>query len=162
MEEFNTIGISLSWQAETQDGSMPTGQYHKLYFLTSIGDIGGDEESLEVTTLDNTWSVFMGSVKGDDGKLEVGAIFTAAFRASWENILAQHKRIWWKISIPEMEEAFYFAGEPSELGSPGLGVNEVFEGTVYITINEVAGWSEATAIPGNAIAGLAVAGWSPV
>lgn len=177
MYELTTIGITLGWKAETQSGLMPAGDYTTINNITSIGDLGGDAEALEVTDLGDGWSVFISAVRGGEGKLPIGANFTSAFRQQWTDIVtasveakSEARRIWWKICVPDFGGdgtplAFYFAGDPSELSSPGFGVDEAYEGETEITVNEIAGWTpyeeNASAVAGIAIAGYAIAGWSP-
>ena len=145
--ELNTIGITLGYCAEVTAGTKPTSGYTTIANITSIGEISADPDTLEVTNLSDTFKRYIAGVKDTGGNIEVGANFTAAFKTAWaaavtaySTAFAASKALWWQVHVPSFGD-FYFAGEPIDLGLPGIEVNQVFAGTVNIIPNQVAGWA---------------------
>jgi hypothetical protein len=55
MLELSTIGIRLKYAAESTAGTKPTTGYTEIANITSIGEIAGSPDQLEVTNLVDTW-----------------------------------------------------------------------------------------------------------
>ena len=53
--ELSTIGIKLQYCAEATAGTKPTTGYTEIANITSIGEIAGSPDQLEVTNLVDTW-----------------------------------------------------------------------------------------------------------
>lgn len=55
MLELSTIGIQLKYAPEATAGTKPTTGYTEILNITSIGEIAGSPDQLEVTNLSDTW-----------------------------------------------------------------------------------------------------------
>ena len=55
MLELSTIGIKFLYCAETTAGTKPSTGYTEIANITSIGEIAGSPDQLEVTNLVDTW-----------------------------------------------------------------------------------------------------------
>lgn len=147
--ELSTIGITLGYAVESTAGTMPTTGFTAIGDITSIGEISAEPDKLEVTNLVDTWKRFIEGVKSGAESVPIGANFTAAFKTAWEAArtaalggVSSSKACWWEVTVPNFGK-FHFAGMPSELGIPEIGVNQVFAGTANITVNQIAGWAAA-------------------
>lgn len=147
--ELSTIGITLSYAMEATAGTRPTTGWTVVDNITSLGEISANPEKLEVTNLVDTWHRYIDGLKGGSEEVTVGANFTSAFKTAWEAArtaaqggVAENKACWWKITVPNFAD-FLFAGMPSELGLPEIGVGEVFAGEVSVSLNQIAGWVTA-------------------
>lgn len=55
MLELSTIGITIGYCAESTAGTKPSTGYTNIANITSIGEIAGSPDQLEVTNLVDTW-----------------------------------------------------------------------------------------------------------
>lgn len=144
--ELSTIGITIGYAVETTAGTRPTA-YTNIPNVTSIGEISAEPEQLEVTDLSDTWRRYIDGLKGGAENVNLGVNLTAAFKTLWDALVtasetgkASNKATWFKVTVPNFGSDFYFAGMPSDIGLPEIGVGEVFDGETSITVNQVAGW----------------------
>jgi hypothetical protein len=98
-------------------------------------------DTLEATTLDETeYKTYVKGLKDLGGALPFGFNLTEELMDKWEDLMDTYeagklanKETWFAIVIPGLTKAFFFTGEPSEMGLPETGVNQVLEITNYIT-----------------------------
>lgn len=148
--ELSTIGISLKYAAETTAGTKPTTGYTDIANITSIGELAGTPDQLDVTNLQDTWRRYIAGVKDTGGDVSIGANLTAAFRTAWETLVTAYatafaagKAMWFEVNVPNLG-SFYFSGEPTDLGLPGIEVNQVLQVTAHIIPNTISGWGTAS------------------
>lgn len=146
--ELSTIGITLKYAAEVTAGTRPETFANAIPNITSIGELSGQPDQLEVTDLSDTWKRYIAGVKDTGGDLPIGANFTTAFKNAWEGAVTAYatakaagKAFWWQVAVPNFSN-FYIAGEPTDLGLMGAEVNQVLAGTAHIIPNQVAGWDD--------------------
>lgn len=146
--ELSTIGITLKYAAEATAGTRPETFTNAIPNITSIGELSGQPDQLEVTDLSDTWKRYIAGVKDTGGDLAIGVNLTAAFKTAWAAAVSAYatakaagKAVWWQVAVPNFGN-FYIAGEPTDLGLMGAEVNQVLAGTVHIIPNQVAGWAE--------------------
>ena len=53
--------------------------------------------------------------------------------SAYNTAKTDEKNVWFAIVIPKLTKAYYFSGNPSEMGLPETSVNSVLEITNYIT-----------------------------
>lgn len=145
--ELSTIGITFGYAVETTAGTRPTTGFTHFNDITSIGEITGEPETIEVTNLLDTWHRYIEGLKDSGESVPIGANFTKAFLTAWTAARtaavagkALDKACWWEVGVTGFGK-FYFAGIPAEVGLPEIGVGEAFAGEVNITINDIAGWT---------------------
>jgi len=150
MLELSTIGIRLKYAAESTAGTKPSTGYTEIANITSIGEIAGSPDQLEVTNLVDTWKRYIAGVKDAGGDIQIGANLTAAFRTAWETLVTAYatafaagKSMWFEVVVPNLG-SFYFSGEPVELGLPGIEVNQVLQVNAHIIPNSIGGWAESS------------------
>lgn len=146
--ELSTIGITFGYAPETTAGTKPT-TFTNIEDITSIGGLSANAEALEVTNLVDTWKRYIEGVKDTGGAMNIGANFTAKFKTTWQTLrtaaetaFADGKLMWFEVTVPNFGK-FHFAGMPSDLPLPEIGVNDVFNGEVSIMPNKVDGWANA-------------------
>lgn len=144
--ELTTIGIKLGYAAETTAGTKPS-TFTDIPNITSIGEMSAQPDQLDCSNLADTWKRYVQGQKDSGGNIAVGANFTKAFLTLWNTIVSAYatahaagKAMWFEVEVTGFG-AFYFTGEPAEMGLPGIEVNQVFAGTVNITPNSIAGWT---------------------
>ena len=152
--ELSTAGILVKYAAETTAGTRPTTGYTSIPNITEISSLNPEPNTLEVTDLaDTQWKRFIAGLKDVGGSVSLTANFTSAFKTAWEAVVTAYgtaasaspaKAMWFEIYVPGFA-SFYFAGKPAAMGFDGASVDSVFQGSVYITPNQIEGWGTSSA-----------------
>lgn len=134
------IGVKLGYAAETTAGERPSAGYKALPDIKSTPSLNSTPNTADATTFDNEeYTTYVELLKDLGGALEFSANFTQALIDEWGsmmetyNALSGGKRMWYTISVPGVDKAVFFAGQPSEMGIPEMSANSLVETSVYIT-----------------------------
>lgn len=146
--ELSTAGIQIGYAVESTAGTRPS-TFTSIPNVKTIGDMNPEPSTYEVTDLsDTSYKRYIGALKDIGGAVSLTVNITSAFMGVWESVvsaantgLASNKACWFQVSVPNVTKKFYFAGQPTSLGLPQIETDAVFEGDVYITPNQVAGWA---------------------
>ena len=138
---LSTLGITLHYAVETEAETRPTTGYKEIKGPKSTPSLNPSPETLETTTLnEKEYKSYIDGLKDLGGALEFTFNLTQELITSWDTLMADYtagiatgKRTWFCIDIPGLSEAFYFPGNPSEMGLPETSVNSVLEITNYVT-----------------------------
>ena len=138
---LSTLGITLHYAVETEVEQRPTKGYKEIKGPKTTPSLNPSPETLETTTLnEKEYKTYIDGLKDLGGALEFTFNLTQELVTSWDALMTDYtagiatgKRTWFCIDIPGLEEAFYFPGNPSEMGLPETSVNSVLEITNYIT-----------------------------
>lgn len=149
--EISTAGIKISHATETTAGTRPTASsaYTALNNIYAIGEMNPEPATYDVTDLSDTvWKRYIAALKDMGGAIALSAHLNNDFISTWNTLCASAataratgKKTWFCVEIPDVTNAFYIAGMPSELGLPAIDTDAVFEGDVYIAPEEIAGWA---------------------
>lgn len=147
---LSTAGILFGYGVETSKGVKPT-EFNQIERAMSLPALNPQPEALEVTPLDATeWKEYINGLKDTGGALAIRFSLNNAFRASWNAFVEAYKtakvsdlKTWVEFYIPEMEDAFFFACEPAELGFGGAEPNAHLEIEAYVTPIGNIGWDTA-------------------
>ncbi len=144
---LSTLGIKMGYAEGTTatytnaNEDLPTAGFVQLVGVKSTPSLNPSPDTLETTTLEETeYKTYVDGLKDLGGALEFTFNLTEDLISQWDVLMAayedatsQLKRIWFVIAIPGLENAYYFPGNPSEMGLPETSVNSVLETTNYIT-----------------------------
>ncbi len=138
---LSTAGIALKYAVEATKGTRPTTGYTRIYGAKSTPSLNPAPDTLETTTLDETeFKTYIDGLKDLGGALEFTFNLTEDLITAWDALIeayetakADQKATWFVIEIPGLTNAFYFTGNPSDMGLPETSVNSVLEITNYIT-----------------------------
>lgn len=139
--DLSTAGVQLLYAAETTAGTRPTTGYTRIRGIKSTPSLNPAPDTLETTTLDELeYKTYIDGLKDLGGALEFTFNLTEELITNWGNLMtayttakASGKAIWFEILVPGLTNAFFFTGNPSEMGLPETEVNAVLEITNYIT-----------------------------
>jgi hypothetical protein len=139
--DLSTAGVHMYYAVEATAGTRPTSGYVDLPGIKSTPSLNPATDALESTTLnETTWKTYVQGLKDLGGSLEFTFNLTQALLDAWETLIdsaatakAAGKSTWFAIVVPGLTKAFYFTGNPSEMGLPETEVNAVLEITNYIT-----------------------------
>ena len=138
---LSTAGVQLWYAVETSAGVRPTSGYVRIKGIKSTPSLNPAPDTLETTTLDETeYKTYIDGLKDLGGALEFTFNLTEELITNWGTLMttyttakASGKAIWFEILVPGLTNAFFFTGNPSEMGLPETEVNSVLEITNYIT-----------------------------
>lgn len=138
---LSTAGVELWYAVEATSGTRPTTGYTRLRGIKSTPSLNPAPDSLETTTLDETeYKTYIDGLKDIGGALEFTFNLTEELITNWDALMtayttgkASSKATWFEIVVPGLTKAFFFTGNPSEMGLPETEVNSVLEITNYIT-----------------------------
>lgn len=147
---MSTAGMNLCYGIETTSGVKPI-EFHIIQGATSLSEISSEKEQIEVTPLSATdYKEYVGGLADPGGVWEVGFNESNVLHETWSEIVEAYRtatvdglRMWFQAYHPKLDEAFFVVGEPNILGFGGAEVAGVYTNTARITLNQVAGWSEA-------------------
>lgn len=138
---LSTIGVRLYYGVEETAGERPTSGYTRIFGIKSTPSLNPAPDTIETTTLDELeYKTYVDGLKDLGGALEFTFNLTENLITEWDDLMATYKtakaaekNIWFAIVIPGLTKAYYFSGNPSEMGLPETSVNSVLEITNYIT-----------------------------
>ena len=138
---LSTAGIKLGYAVETEVGVRPTTGFTQLIGIKSTPSLNPSPDTLETTTLEETeYKTYIDGLKDLGGALEFTFNLTEDLINQWDGLMTAYeaakmteKRTWFVIVIPGLTKAYYFPGNPSNMGLPETSVNAVLETTNYIT-----------------------------
>lgn len=139
--DLSTAGVQLLYAAETTAGTRPTSGYTRIKGIKSTPSLNPAPDTLETTTLDELeYKTYIDGLKDLGGALEFTFNLTEELITNWGTLMTTYttakaggKAIWFEILVPGLTNAFFFTGNPSEMGLPETEVNSVLEITNYIT-----------------------------
>ena len=148
--DLSTAGVSVQYAVEVTAGTRPVSGYTAIPGIKSIPDINPQPTSIDATTLEATeWKSYIPGLKDPGGALGFTANNTEAFQTAWTALREASKTakeagkvIWFAVVIPGLTKAFYFAGEPADLGLSAIEVDSVLEVGPFITPGKIEGWAE--------------------
>ena len=138
---LSTAGIKLLYAVEATAGTRPTSGYTRIRGIKSTPSLNPAPDTLETTTLDETeFKTYIDGLKDLGGALEFTFNLTEELITTWETLMDAYeagklanKATWFCIVVPGLTKAFFFTGNPSDMGLPETEVNAVLEITNYIT-----------------------------
>lgn len=132
---LSTIGVHLKYAVEATAGTRPTSGYTDLVGVKSIPSFSPAPDDLETTTLNETeYKTYIPGLKDLGGTLQFTFNLSQEIKNIWDALMTASatakvasKRTWFEIVVPGLTESLFFPGEPSAMGLPEMGVNEVAE-----------------------------------
>ena len=148
--EVVSLGVKLGYCVETTAGTRPSTSYTNLPGITSVPSFDPQPENIETTTLNETeYRTYVQGLKGVENA-EFGYYlsqdFVTAYNtmySAYETAKASNKGMWFVIHFPTtsgFNKDFFFRGQPSKLGLPGIEVNSVISGNFTITPEQIHGY----------------------
>ena len=149
---LSTAGVTIGYAVETEVGKRPTTGYTKIPDIKEVPEMNPEPETLESTTLEATeYKTYIEGLKDLGGALAFLANFTTELETAWATLVtaykaakAEGKSVWFEVKHPGLEKSVFFAGQPSAMGLPAMGVNAILETNLYITPTNAPVWETKT------------------
>lgn len=147
----STIGMKVFYAVEQTAGTRPTAAsaYTQIPGIKEIPGLGEEATAIDVTPLEELeFMRYVAGLKDTGGNIAFVANNTNAFQTAWTTLvsayqtgIADDKNTWFCITHPNLENAFYFTGEPVNLGLSAASVNEALNANANVVAGEVTGWA---------------------
>ena len=125
-------GITLSYKAAGES----SGQYTALTNLQEIPELGGDSESIEITTLADAAHMYTDGIKNYGDSLSFTFLYE---NTQFETLNALTGSTSWQVKLPD-ETTCSFTGT-SSVKLAGVGVNSALTYTLNIKPNSAMTWA---------------------
>ena len=149
----STIGMKVFYAVEATAGTRPTAAsaYTQIPGIREIPGLGEETSAIDVTPLEELeFMRYVAGLKDTGGNISFTANNTNAFQAAWAALVAAYqtgiasdKDTWFCITHPNLTNAFYFTGEPVNLGISAASVNEALNASANVVASKVIGWAAA-------------------
>jgi len=147
----STVGMKVFYAVEQTAGTRPTAAsaYTQIPGIKEIPGLGEEATAIDVTPLEELeFMRYVAGLKDTGGNIAFVANNTNAFQTAWSTLvsayqtgIADDKNTWFCITHPNLENAFYFTGEPVNLGLSAASVNEALNANANVVAGEVTGWA---------------------
>ena len=147
----STIGMKVYYAVESTAGTRPTAQsaYTQIVGIKDIPSIAEEANAIDVTPLEElNFMQYVAGLKDSGGTIAFTANNTNEFQTAWSALvsayatgIASNKNTWFVITHPNLNNAFYFTGEPVALGFSGASVNEALNATANVIAGKIEGWA---------------------
>ena len=147
----STVGMKVFYAVEQTAGTRPTAAsaYTQIPGIKEIPGLGEEATAIDVTPLEELeFMRYVAGLKDTGGNIAFVANNTNAFQTAWTTLvsayqtgIADDKNTWFCITHPDLDNAFYFTGEPVNLGLSAASVNEALNANANVVAGEVTGWA---------------------
>lgn len=141
----SSLEITLSYGVETTSGEKPS-VFTLLNRINAIGGITIEPETIDASALEDKVERSVAGRSTTGGTFPITINLTDETIEEWEELIETYKgldsglRMWFQISSPYLERAFYVTGQPPlEIPMPDMSQNELLTAELPITIDEYIG-----------------------
>ena len=147
----STVGMKVFYSVESTAGTRPTAAsaYTQIPGIKEIPGLGEEATAIDVTPLEELeFMRYVAGLKDTGGNIAFVANNTNAFQTAWTTLVSAYetgieadKNTWFCITHPNLDNAFYFTGEPVNLGLSAASVNEALNANANVVAGIVEGWA---------------------
>jgi len=140
---LSTLGITFGYAV----GSSKPASFTQLERIVSIGEASVQNETIDVSCLEDFVSKFVRGRGTVTDTLPVVVNWTDEVEAQWDAVLTAFagrsagQSMWFEIIVPgKTKAAFFKAQPPTALPIPSMDQNASFQNTMNLTVEELVGW----------------------
>ena len=145
---LSTLGITFGYAV----GSSKPSSFTQLERIVSIGEASVQNETIDVSCLEDFVSKFVRGRGTVTDTLPVVVNWTDEVEAQWDAVLTAFagrtagQSMWFEIIVPgKTKAAFFKAQPPTTLPIPSMDQNASFQNTMNLTVEELVGWDTKVA-----------------
>ena len=145
---LSTLGITFGYAV----GSTKPSSFTQLERIVSIGEAAVENETIDVSTLEDYTSKFVRGRGTVTDSIPVVVNWTDEVQAQWEAVLTAYngrssgETMWWEIIVPDKTKAAFFkAAPPTALPIPEHTGNASYTATMNLVVEELVGWDTKVA-----------------
>lgn len=136
---LNTAGVTVGYVAEATAGTRPTTGYTLIPEIKEIPSFNPAPDTLETTVLSETdYKTYIFGLKDLGGSLTFKANYNDDLITAWETMVTAYealtggKGLWIEIKHPSLTKSVFFKAQPSDMGVPAMGVNQILETELFL------------------------------
>ena len=145
---LSTLGITFGYAV----GSSKPSSFTQLERIVSIGESAIENETIDVSTLEDLTSKFVRGRGTVTDTIPVVVNWTDEVQAQWEAVLSAYdgrtagETMWWEIIVPgKTKAAFFKAAPPTALPIPEHTGNVSYQATMNLVMEDLVGWDTKVA-----------------
>ena len=145
---LSTLGITFGYAV----GSTKPDSFTQLHRIVSIGEASIENETIDVSTLEDMTSKFVRGRGTVTDSIPVVVNWTDEVEAEWNAVLTAYagrtsgQTMWWEIIVPgKTKAAFFKAAPPTALPIPSMEQNASFQNTMNLVMEDLVGWDAKVA-----------------
>ena len=145
---LSTLGITFGYAV----GSTKPSSFTQLERIVSIGEAAVENETIDVSTLEDYTSKFVRGRGTVTDSIPVVVNWTDEVEAQWDAVLTAYagrtsgQTMWWEIIVPDKNKAAFFkAAPPTALPIPEHTGNASYTATMNLVVEELVGWDTKVA-----------------
>jgi hypothetical protein len=151
----SSLGVSLSYGVETTTDTKPT-SFTELNRINTIGGVSLSTEQIDASALFDKITRYIGGRQDTGGTFPVTINLTDETIAEWTAVISAYdaldtdKRMWFQVSAPKLEKAFFIVAQPPEtLPMPEFSQNTLLTAELTLIIEEYKGMDAKVAPTGG-------------
>ena len=140
---LSTLGITFGYGV----GSSKPASFTQLERIVSIGEASVQNETIDVSCLEDFVSKFVRGRGTVTDTLPVVVNWTDEVEAQWDDVLtafnnrSSGESMWFEVIVEgKAKAAFFKAQPPTALPIPSMEQNASFQNTMNLTVEELVGW----------------------
>ena len=145
---LSTLGITFGYAV----GSSKPSSFTQLERIVSIGEVSVEQESIDVSCLEDYVSKFVRGRGTATDTLAVVVNWTDEVETQWDAVLTAYgnmtsgQSMWFEIIVPgKTKAAFIKAAPPTTLPIPSHEQNASYQNTINLLVEELVGWDTKVA-----------------
>lgn len=145
---LSTLGITFGYAV----GSTKPSSFTQLERIVSIGEAAVENETIDVSTLEDYTSKFVRGRGTVTDSIPVVVNWTDEVQTQWEALLTAYagktsgQSMWFEIIVPNKTKAAFFkAAPPTALPIPEHTGNASYTATINLVVEELVGWDTKVA-----------------
>lgn len=145
---LSTLGITFGYAV----GSTKPQSFTQLERIVSIGEAAVENETIDVSTLEDYTSKFVRGRGTVTDSIPVVVNWTDEVQTQWEAVLTAYagrtsgQTMWFEIIVPNKTKAAFFkAAPPTALPIPEHTGNASYTATINLVVEELVGWDTKVA-----------------
>lgn len=145
---LSTLGITFGYAV----GSSKPSSFTQLERIVSIGESAIENETIDVSTLEDLTSKFVRGRGTVTDTIPVVVNWTDEVQTQWEAVLTAYdgrsagETMWWEIIVPgKTKAAFFKAAPPTALPIPEHTGNVSYQATMNLVMEDLVGWDTKVA-----------------
>ena len=145
--EITTVGAKVAYCFETTSGTRPTTGYTVLPDVNEAPEFDLSVETIDASNITDKITRYVPGRQDPGGDASYTLNHTDAVIDAWASIVssaatnyALGKRLWWAYIYPDADDAYFWAGQPLDLGTSGISQNSLSTIPAHCVVNEVHGW----------------------
>ena len=148
---LSTLQVGFSFGCEETAGTKPS-VFKTLTRINSIGGLSLETESIDASALEDKVARKIAGRADTGSNLDIDVNVTADTLKEWADLISEYealgegKAMWFQISHPQLEKAFFVSAQPPKaIPIPETAQNELWTVTMSLVVEDYKGYDTKVA-----------------